>query len=125
MRRLIVKVATFMGTERPNVLRQDYRKVERFNRQRRTHLRIAYAPVRHYLPSFWSESNVIHSNWRGQHDDADISAEVARQAMMDMRRRDGGMACSDRDLMKIRNDISHRVKTAHRGLLMHVNLETA
>jgi hypothetical protein len=49
------------------------------------------------------------------------SAEVARQVVMDVRSRDGGMARSDRDLVKIRDHIADRVETLNRGLLVRVD----
>jgi hypothetical protein len=44
---------------------------------------------------------------------------------MDVRSRDGGMARSDRDLVKIRDHIADRVETLNRGLLVRVDFKTA
>src|SRR3977135_1671737 len=53
------------------------------------------------------------------------SAEVARQVVMDVRGRDGGMAGADGELVKIRDHIADRVETLNRGLLVRIDLKTA
>jgi hypothetical protein len=49
------------------------------------------------------------------------SAKIARQAIMDVRSRNGGVAGADGDLVKIRDHIADRVETLNRGLLVRID----
>ena len=44
---------------------------------------------------------------------------------MDMSGRNGRVAGCDRDLMQVRDDVSYRIKTRHRGLPMLVDDEAS
>jgi hypothetical protein len=52
------------------------------------------------------------------------STVIAPQRIMDVGGGERGMAGCDRDLVKVRDDISDRIQSIHRGLLVRADLET-
>jgi hypothetical protein len=52
------------------------------------------------------------------------SAEIARQAVVDIGGRDGSVTCCNRDLVKVWNGVSDGVQSRHVRPLMCIELET-